>query len=95
MKGFASDEANKEVDILFIVMMGHGGTIRDQSSRNNNKEYFITEDGYGFFVREGLQRFLDNKEYPWLIDKPKIALIQVCRGGRKMLYTDLYSMTCL
>ena len=81
MNDFASDEANKEVDVLFIVMMGHGGTITEQSSPNKNKEYLLTADGYGFFYKEGLRQSLDNNKYPWLIDKPKIALIQACRGG--------------
>ena len=68
--------------------MGHGGTITEQSSPNKNKEYLVTEDGYGFFVREGLQRILDNKDYPWLIDKPKISFIQMCRGGKKIFCLD-------
>ena len=83
MKGFASDEANEEVDVLFIVLMGHGGTITEQSSSNKNKEYLLTEDGYAFFYKEALMQILDNKKYPWLIDKPKICIIQACRGGKQ------------
>ena len=76
---------------MFIVMMGHGGIITDQSSPNRKKEYLLTADGHAFFYKEGIRQILDNRKYPWLIDKPKIAIIQACRGRKEMSIL----LTCL
>ena len=75
--------------------MGHGGTITEQSSPNKNKEYLLTADGYGFFYKEGLRQSLDNTKYRWLVDKPKIALIQACRGGTLPLISLFHKILCL
>ena len=72
---FAGHEENSAVDVMFIVLMGHGGKI-------NNEEFLKTADGKAFYLRDALQSVCDNKKYPHLIDKPKIAILQMCRGGK-------------
>ena len=90
MIDFVSHEANKKVDVLFFVLMGHGGTIPEEKER----EFLLTADGYGFIVIEGLERILDNKKYPLLKDKPKVAIIQQCRGGEHSFCNTLKSAHC-
>ena len=62
--------------------MGHGG-IRD------NTEYLQTADGTGFNVKKKIAEIFDNNIFPHLKDKPKIFIIQACRGGYFIHYMYL------
>ena len=59
--------------------MGHGG-IRD------NTEFLKTADGTMFKVKEKIAEIFDNNTFPHLIDKPKIFILQACRGGKFIPY---------
>ena len=63
------------VDCLFVVIMGHGG-------KWNNVEYLKTADGTLFPVKEKMATIFNNQKFSHLIDKPKVIIVQACRGGK-------------
>ena len=75
LETFAGSEDNADVDVLFVVLMAHGG-------KWNRQEFLKPADGKAFIIRDELEKIFNNKKYPALIDKPKIFIIQMCRGGR-------------
>jgi len=64
-------------DFVIVCILSHG-----RLNRNTNREEIIGTQGEGI-PREDLQAMItDAKQCPELIGKPKIFLIQACRGQR-------------
>ena len=55
--------------------MGHGG-------KWNNVEYLNTADGTLFPVKEKIAIIFNNQTFPHLKDKPKVIIVQACRGSK-------------
>ncbi|XP_067260828.1 caspase b-like [Chanodichthys erythropterus] len=67
-------------DSTFVVIMSHGERINHRDAiagvnyhpKNNTSDVFYVDDIF---------KHLNSKNCPALIDKPKVILIQACRGG--------------
>ena len=55
--------------------MGHGG-------KRDNTEFLKTIDGTVFKVKEKIAEIFDNNKFSHLKDKPKVFILQSCRGGK-------------
>ncbi|XP_073700557.1 caspase a-like [Garra rufa] len=77
MQDFAQREEHVQSDSCFVVFMSHGSAagICGVSSIENSDG---TED---IFSTDEIYNCLNTKNCPGLEDKPKIILIQSCRGG--------------
>ncbi len=80
VKNFSTRSGHRDSDSTFVVIMSHGDSIdyRDailgvhyHPSRNPSDVYFVDETF----------SHLNSVNCPDLIDKPKVILIQACRGG--------------
>ncbi|XP_067298524.1 caspase b-like [Pseudorasbora parva] len=80
VKTFAARPEHRDSDSTFVVIMSHGNTIHNKDAilgvnydeENNHADVFFVDDI--FF-------HLNSVNCPALIDKPKVILIQACRGG--------------
>ncbi|XP_039540283.1 caspase b-like [Pimephales promelas] len=74
---FARRSEHRDSDSTFVVLMSHGNII-------NNKDAIIGVDypknPKDFFFVDDIFSHLNSKNCPALIDKPKVILIQACRG---------------
>ncbi|KAK9981742.1 hypothetical protein ABG768_001266 [Culter alburnus] len=80
VKNFATSPNHKDSDSTFVVLMSHGDIIQNKGAilgvsyheHLNPKDYFFVDDIF---------TCLNSENCPALIDKPKVILIQACRGG--------------
>ncbi|KAF4118081.1 hypothetical protein G5714_000132 [Onychostoma macrolepis] len=85
VKNFSKRHEHRDSDSTFVVIMSHGERIQNKDAiigvryqRNNPNDIFFVEDIFSH---------LNSEKCPALIDKPKVILIQACRGGK---YGGLY-----
>ncbi|KAJ4927777.1 hypothetical protein JOQ06_015579 [Pogonophryne albipinna] len=73
---FSNHEKLKETDSVVVVIMSHGirGAILGVDWKRDKSDEFSIDKIYNH---------LNSKGCPALLDKPKIILIQACRGGKK------------
>ncbi|XP_056619531.1 caspase a-like [Triplophysa dalaica] len=73
IKNFAQRDEHKNSDSTFVVLMSHGtlGAISGINYDEKDKDVFLIEKIY---------KHLNSANCPALIDKPKVILIQACRG---------------
>lgn len=74
LKAFAARKEHKTSDSTFVVFMSHG--IRDAIC---GKEY--SGNGSGVLHINTIFQTLNTLNCPSLKDKPKVIIIQACRGG--------------
>ncbi|KAK9981737.1 hypothetical protein ABG768_001261 [Culter alburnus] len=79
VKNFAALPDHKDSDSTFVVIMSHGNRIDNRDVIKGAGVSYTGPDDY-FFVDEIFTR-LNSENCPALIDKPKVILIQACRGG--------------
>uniref|UniRef100_A0A3B3WQD4 Caspase a n=1 Tax=Poecilia mexicana TaxID=48701 RepID=A0A3B3WQD4_9TELE len=73
-KGFAKHPKLKQTDSVFVVIMSHGklGKIFGADWREDNPDEFAVDKIYRCLNSNGCQA---------LINKPKVVILQACRGG--------------
>lgn len=74
MQDFAQREEHLQSDSCFVVFMSHGNAtgICGVSTQDNKEDIFLTDEIF---------KCLNTPNCAGLRDKPKIILIQACRGG--------------
>ncbi|KAL1259886.1 hypothetical protein QQF64_010463 [Cirrhinus molitorella] len=75
VKGFARRQEHANSDSTFVVIMSHGkrdAILGVQYTSDNPSDTFLVDKIY---------RYLNSENCPGLRDKPKVILIQACRGG--------------
>ncbi|XP_042597447.1 caspase a-like [Cyprinus carpio] len=75
VKDFARREEHAQSDSTFVVIMSHGK--RDAILG----VHYSTSDPSDTFLVDNIYRSLNTENCPGLRDKPKVILIQACRGG--------------
>ncbi|ROL51987.1 Caspase-1 [Anabarilius grahami] len=79
VKNFAALPHHEDSDSTFVVIMSHGKRIENKDAiAGVNYHKDLNPDDY-FFVDDIFTR-LNSEKCPALIDKPKVILIQACRG---------------
>lgn len=76
LRNFAQREEHKYSDSAFVVIMSHGK--RDAIM---GVHYHRTNNPSDSFPVDNVYRHLNSENCPALRDKPKVILIQACRGG--------------
>ncbi|XP_048050919.1 caspase b-like [Megalobrama amblycephala] len=79
VENFAALPDHKDSDSTFVVIMSHGNRIYNRDVIAGAGVSYTGPDDY-FFVDKIFTR-LNSVNCPALIDKPKVILIQACRGG--------------
>lgn len=79
VKNFAEREEHASSDSTFVVIMSHGK--RDAIL---GVHYHKTVNPSDTFPVDDIFRHLNSENCPALRNKPKVILIQACRGGMKM-----------
>ncbi|XP_016390143.1 caspase-1-B-like [Sinocyclocheilus rhinocerous] len=79
VKNFSKRYEHRDSDSTFVVIMSHGNRFDNKDAilgvhyqRKNPNDYFFVENIFSH---------LNSVNCPALIDKPKVILIQACRGG--------------
>ena len=75
LRSFASSVDNHSVDISFVIFNGHGYS-------EGSNTFLIASDG-PFEVWSNCSRIFTNQN-SHIGDKPKICLVQLCRGNGRM-----------
>ncbi|XP_048050922.1 caspase b-like [Megalobrama amblycephala] len=75
---FAALPDHKDSDSTFVVIMSHGNIIKNKDAILGAGVSYTGPDDY-FFV-DDIFTHLNSVNCPALIDKPKVILIQACRG---------------
>ncbi|XP_054858066.1 caspase-1-like [Eublepharis macularius] len=75
LKAFAAQEEHKTSDSTFVVLMSHGlrSGLCGVKSQGENSD---------ILSQDTICSILNNKNCPALRDKPKVIIIQACRGGK-------------
>ncbi|XP_016112666.1 caspase-1-A-like [Sinocyclocheilus grahami] len=80
VKNFSKRYEHRDADSTFVVIMSHGERIQNKDAiLGVHYDPDLHPDDY-FFV-EDIFTHLNSVNCPALIDKPKVILIQACRGG--------------
>uniref|UniRef100_A0A8C1CV67 Caspase 23, apoptosis-related cysteine peptidase n=1 Tax=Cyprinus carpio carpio TaxID=630221 RepID=A0A8C1CV67_CYPCA len=79
MRDFAQREEHTESDSCFVVLMSHG----DASGISGVFDSFDSEDEEDIFPTDEIFNCLNTPNCAGLRDKPKIILIQACRGDKE------------
>lgn len=74
LEDFSQHNEHKYSDSAFLIMMSHGGPEGIYGINLDENEDDI-------FPVDKIFHYLGSENCPGLIDKPKIILIQACRGG--------------
>ncbi|XP_077054490.1 caspase b-like [Siphateles boraxobius] len=79
VKNFAARSEHQDSDSTFVVMMSHGTRIENKDAISG---FNYIEGKYAdeFFFVDGIFSHLNSQKCPALINKPKVILIQACRG---------------
>lgn len=88
VESFAQRPEHASSDSTFVVIMSHGkrDAILGVHHKADNPDTFPVDEIY---------HHLNSKSCPSLRNKPKVILIQACRGGMKILRTSLYILDSL
>lgn len=72
---FSKDQRLKQTDSVFVVIMSHGkmGAVYGVDWRKENPDEFSIDNVY---------KYLGTERCPALLDKPKVIIIQACRGEK-------------
>lgn len=75
---FSKNPKLKETDSVLVVIMSHGklGAVLGVNHDRDNPDEFPINNIY---------KYLDSEKCPALLNKPKIIIIQACRGGDSSL----------
>lgn len=75
LKEFSKHPKLKETDSVFVVIMSHGklGALIGVNDHEGQPDEFLIDDIY---------KHLGSEKCPALMDKPKVIIIQACRGSR-------------
>ena len=78
VKAFSQDPRLYGTDSIFVVVMSHGnlGVIKGIHWTPGNNDVFPIEHLY---------THLNTENCPALLNKPKVIIIQACRGGNALL----------
>ncbi|XP_077054460.1 caspase b-like [Siphateles boraxobius] len=82
VKNFAARSEHQDSDSTFVVMMSHGTRIENKDAIlgvNYDEGKYADE----FFFVDDIFSHLNSEKCPALIDKPKVILIQACRGEHR------------
>ncbi|XP_067450974.1 caspase a-like [Thunnus thynnus] len=73
---FSKHPKLKETDSVFVIIMSHGkpGAVLGVNHKKGQPDKFPIDNIY---------KHLDTQKCPALLNKPKIIIIQACRGGKK------------
>ncbi|KAK9981753.1 hypothetical protein ABG768_001277 [Culter alburnus] len=82
VENFSNPSEHRDLDSTFVVLMSHGKRIENKDAilgvsydkDLNPKDYFFVDDIF---------THLNSEKFPALIDKPKVILIQACRGNQE------------
>lgn len=87
---FSKDPRLKETDSVVVVIMSHGnlGTVCGVDYKKCSE--LLSDEEKGLFSINDMYRLLGPEKCPALINKPKIIIIQACRGGDLQLFTSKY-----
>ena len=75
---FSNSDMNGHVDCVWVILMGHGGTT-------GGKDYILSKDGKALFIKDTFEKTFNNKICLALQRKPKAFIVQMCRGGKKII----------
>ncbi|XP_043117589.1 caspase b-like [Puntigrus tetrazona] len=78
VKNFSKHSGHRDSDSTFVVMMSHGKRIENKDAILG-VHYHTNNTGDVFFV-EDIFSHLNSVNCPALIEKPKVILVQACRG---------------
>ena len=80
---FSKHPKLKETDSVFVVIMSHGkpGAVLGVNYKDEEPDEFPIDNVY---------KHLDTKKCPALLNKPKIIIIQACRGGDSHLFSQIH-----
>lgn len=76
LKEFSKHPKLKETDSVFVVIMSHGklGALIGVNDHEGQPDEFLIDDIY---------KHLGSEKCPALMDKPKVIIIQACRGTQR------------
>lgn len=83
LKSFAKLEHHHQADACFICLLSHG-----------EEEYIFGTDGKRIPLNEIFMLF-DNNNCKGLLGKPKVFIIQACRGGESNCQSVVNPCFCL
>lgn len=80
---FSKHPKLKETDSVFVVIMSHGklGAVLGVGHDEEEPDEFPIDNIY---------KHLGTKECRALLDKPKVIIIQACRGGDSHLFSQIH-----
>ncbi|XDV16682.1 hypothetical protein PO909_016284 [Leuciscus waleckii] len=94
VKDFAARSEHKDSDSTFVVLMSHGNIIQNNEDKGvKYEDRFLNKDAIlgvnyhesknpnDFFIVDDIYSSLSSEKCPALTDKPKVILIQACRGN--------------
>lgn len=78
---FSKNPKLKETDSVFVVIMSHGklGAVLGVNFRDEEPDEFPVDNIY---------KHLGTEKCPALLNKPKVIIIQACRGGDSHIRSD-------
>uniref|UniRef100_A0A667X3Q7 Uncharacterized protein n=1 Tax=Myripristis murdjan TaxID=586833 RepID=A0A667X3Q7_9TELE len=81
VKEFSQLQGLSQTDSVFVVIMSHGnfGVIHGVHWWKNNPDEFCIENIY---------KHLNSENCPALVNKPKVVIIQACRGNGSVFISD-------
>lgn len=76
---FSKNPKLKETDSVFVVIMSHGklGAVLGVNFRDEEPDEFPVDNIY---------KHLGTEKCPALLNKPKVIIIQACRGGDSHMF---------
>ncbi|XP_051748108.1 caspase b-like [Ctenopharyngodon idella] len=80
VRNFATLSQHRDSDSTFVVLMSHGDRIQNKDAILGVSYHKDINPLDVFFV-DDIFTHLNSENCPALIDKPKVILIQACRGG--------------
>uniref|UniRef100_A0A3Q3J3K6 Uncharacterized protein n=1 Tax=Monopterus albus TaxID=43700 RepID=A0A3Q3J3K6_MONAL len=86
---FSTHPKLKDTDSVFVVIMSHGklGAILGVNWKGDR----CGDEAPDEFPINNIYRHLASEKCPALLDKPKVIIIQACRGGASHLFLHLFS----
>lgn len=77
---FSKHPKLKDTDSVVVVIMSHG-KLGGILGVNAHSEMSTADDDDDIFYINNIYKRLGSEQCPALVNKPKIILIQACRGG--------------
>lgn len=82
VEDFSKRHEHKDSDSTFVVIMSHGNRIQNKDAIIG-VHYHEDKHPTDYFFVEDIFTHLNSENCPALIDKPKVILIQACRGNHE------------